>query len=555
FARTCELTQKHAQQVEKEFTTVNKLGLAKQRPKHHQNHEKPLTHKNCRNCGRKWPHEGGQKNCPAYNKTCNSCGKANHFASVCKSKTTQPRQVKTKPKQKLNFRKHVHTIQDESASEDDYVFISAISRKGMPVFEIEISGRHTEILADSGASVNILPEQVYNALPTQPALEPCMNRIFPFSSSQPLEVVGKLQAKVQYKDTSRIVSFVVVKTTEIPIIGWNTCQALGLLKAVNKLQKEDITDEFSDVFSGLGKLQDHKVKLHIDETIQPVAQKYRRIPFHIRKQLDKHLNKEEEMGVIEKATGPTPWVSPLVIVPKPKNPDEIRVCVDMRAPNTAIRRERHSTPTLNELSTTLADAKYFSKLDLNQGYHQLELNEESRYITTLATHRGLYRYKRLNFGINSAAEIFQEVIRQTLNGLPGVINVSDDILVYGKSKEVHSQNLRKVLERLRSKNLTLNKKKCEFMKPSIEFLGHIFSAEGFKPCPSKLQEICEMPTPTCASEVRSLLGMMNFCGAHFIPDYATLTYELRRLTQKNTAFKWTEKHDEALRILKIHCLY
>ncbi|GFN86957.1 presenilin [Plakobranchus ocellatus] len=192
FARTCELTQKHAQQVEKEFTTVNKLGLAKQRPKHDQNHEKPLTHKNCRNCGRKWPHEGGQKNCPAYNKTCNSCGKANHFASVCKSKTTQPRQVKTKPKQKLNFRKHVHTIQDESASEDDYVFMSAISRKGMPVFEIEISGRHTELLADSGASVNILPEQVYNALPTQPALEPCMNRIFPFSSSQPLEVVGKL---------------------------------------------------------------------------------------------------------------------------------------------------------------------------------------------------------------------------------------------------------------------------------------------------------------------------------------------------------------------------
>ncbi|GFN82396.1 hypothetical protein PoB_000890200 [Plakobranchus ocellatus] len=148
-------------------------------------------------------------------------------------------------------------------------------------------------------------------------MELCMNRIFPFSSGQPLEVVGKLQAKVQYKDTSRIVSFVVVKTTEIPIIGWNTCQALGLLKAVNKLQKEDsrkgmlvfeieisgrhteiladcgasvnilpeqvynalptqpalelcmntcasTSDQFSDVFSGLRKLQDHKIKLHID---------------------------------------------------------------------------------------------------------------------------------------------------------------------------------------------------------------------------------------------------------------------------------------------------
>ncbi|GFO38518.1 RNA-directed DNA polymerase-like protein [Plakobranchus ocellatus] len=220
--------------------------------------------------------------------------------------------------------------------------MSAISRKGIPVFEIEISGRHTEILADSGASVNILPEQVYNALPTQPALEPCMNRIFPFSSSRPLEVVGKLQAKVQYKDTSRIVSFVVVKTTEIPIIGWNTCQALGLLKAVNKRQKEDITDEFSDVFSGLGKLQDHNVKLYIDKTIQPVAQKYRRIPFHIRKQLDKHLDKEEEMGVIEKATGPTPWVSSLVTVLKPKNPDEIRVCVESSKHCNQKRKTQHT---------------------------------------------------------------------------------------------------------------------------------------------------------------------------------------------------------------------
>ncbi|GFN83090.1 Zinc knuckle domain containing protein [Plakobranchus ocellatus] len=267
--------------------------------------------------------------------------------------------------------------------------------------------------------------------------------------------------------------------------------------------------------------------------------------YSIPHQLDKHLDKDEEMGVIEKATGPTPWVSPLVIVPKPKNPDEIRVFVDMRAPNTAIRREKHNTPTLNELSITLADAKYFIKIDLNQGYNQLELNEESRYITTFATHRGLYRYKRLNFGVNNAAEIFQEVIRQTLNGLSGVINVSDDILVYGKSKEVHNQNLRKVLERLRSKNLTLNKKKCEFMKPSIEFLEHFFTAEVFKPCPSKLQKFGEMPTPTRTNEVRSLLGMMNFCGAHFIPGYATLSYELRRLhrkTQRSNGLRSMMKH-------------
>jgi len=219
----------------------------------------------------------------------------------------------------------------------------------------------------------------------------------------------------------------------------------------------DITRQYHDVFTGLGKLKDHSVHLHIDKSVQPVAQRYRRIPFHMRKQLDEHLDKEMELGVIEKATGPTPWVSPLVIVPKPKSPNKIRVCVDMRAPNKAIKRERHNMPTLDELATLLSGAKFFSKLDLNQGYNQLELDEESRFITTFATHRGLYRFKRLNFGVNSAAEVFQEAIRQSFYGLPGVVNVSDDILVFGKDQQSHETNLKGVLERLREKNLTLNR--------------------------------------------------------------------------------------------------
>ena len=92
---------------------------------------------------------------------------------------------------------------------------------------------------------------------------------------------------------------------------------------------------------------------------------------------------------------------------------------------------------MDEIIVKLNGAKLFSKLDLNQGYHQIEIKEESRPITTFSTHKGLRRYKRLNFGISSAAEVFQNIISQQIQDIPGTINLSDDILVFGKDDEDH----------------------------------------------------------------------------------------------------------------------
>ena len=134
----------------------------------------------------------------------------------------------------------------------------------------------------------------------------------------------------------------------------------------------------------------------------------------------------------------TPWVSSLVVVPKPKTEGQIRVCVDMRQGNVAIVRERHITPTITELVNDLNGAAIFSKLDLNQGYNQLELEQSSRYITTFSTHLGLWRYKRLNIGVSSAAEVFQNAIRETLSGISGAINISDDILVQHRKSTIRT---------------------------------------------------------------------------------------------------------------------
>ena len=125
----------------------------------------------------------------------------------------------------------------------------------------------------------------------------------------------------------------------------------------------------------------------------------------------------------------------------------------MRQANKAVKREHHVTPTVKEMTGYLNGARGFSKLDLNQGYNLLELAPVSRYITTFSTHMGLMRFKRLKFGISSAAEIFQNVIRETLERIDGEINISDDILIFGKTLEEHDHNLKAMFQRLREKGL------------------------------------------------------------------------------------------------------
>ncbi|CAB4033208.1 Hypothetical predicted protein [Paramuricea clavata] len=221
----------------------------------------------------------------------------------------------------------------------------------------------------------------------------------------------------------------------------------------------------------------------------------------------------------------------------------------MRQANQASKRERHVTLTIKEIIGDLNGAKVFSKLDLNQGYNQLELAPESRYITTFGTHLGLMRYKRSKFGISSAAEIFQNVIRETLEGIPGALNISDDILVFGKTQNAHDHSLEAVFQRLKERGLTLNKHKCEYGKDKLEFYGYVFSGDGIAPDPKKIDDIVNLQTPTSASEVRSLLGMTNYC-SRFIPDYATKTDPLRKLTHKDQPSEWTSQHDSAVDQLK-----
>ncbi|KAK8773388.1 hypothetical protein V5799_012079 [Amblyomma americanum] len=152
-------------------------------------------------------------------------------------------------------------------------------------------------------------------------------------------------------------------------------------------------------------------------------------------------------------------------------------------------------PTVDDIIVVFNGSIVFSNLDIKNGYHQLELDTPSRQLTTFSTHVGFFHYKRLNYGISSAAEIFYNTIRQVLNGIPNILNVSDDIFVFGQTKQQPGASLEAVLHRLQEAGLTLNEKKCHFHQGELKFFGLIFSAGDVRPDSKKVEAFLQIKTP------------------------------------------------------------
>ena len=146
--------------------------------------------------------------------------------------------------------------------------------------------------------------------------------------------------------------------------------------------------------------------------------------------------------------------------------------------NKAIIRERHPIPTIEDELLDLNRATVFSKINLKWGFHLIKLEEDSRAITTFITHRGLYRYCPLMFGITSAPEKYQKTISDVLAGYSIVANIADDLVIYGTDLAEHNSNLRKVLTLLEEQGLTVNGEKCQLRLPMLTFFGHELSTRG-----------------------------------------------------------------------------
>ena len=236
------------------------------------------------------------------------------------------------------------------------------------------------------------------------------------------------------------------------------------------------------------------------------------------------------------------WASPIVCVPKKDG--SIRICGHFKVSiNRVLLDNPYPLPDTEDVFATLGGGTLFSKIDLSNACQEKELTADSQHYLTVNTHKGLYAYQRLTYGIASAPAIFQSTMDQILQGMDKVYCRIDDILIRTEPHE-HLQVLDEVLTRLEKHGMLAKRSKCEFMVPSVEFLGYRVDGEGRHPTDEKIAAIKGAPSLKNVAELRSYLGLLNYYG-NFIPSLSTLLQPLHELLQKEVKWAWTEECEKA----------
>ena len=534
-----------------EGSGVNKMdSKGKRRPFNRQPEAKA---KRCDRCGYD-EHLGPKSTCPALSRECNICHRTGHIASKCSSRP---------PVRKLDFKAR----EDSDTESDGYTSKIDVLRVGSQVSLMKVTTNGVEIRwqPDTGTQKDIWDtDQLRRYEKEQGRQEELQHTdisLYPYGSETSLTVMGKFPAKLNAGDIEIATTIYVTKEkSTYPLLSEESAVALGLIayneefvvrhvaQKPGSTMQEEVIKAYPDVFADrIGKYTARQVEIMVDKTVAPVVQKARRIPVNLLEKAEDKVSQLLDQDIIEyfPDNEPRTWVSPPVIAPKPNG--DIRFCIDMRLANKAVMRPFTQIPTMDDVTTKFSGAQRYSKLDLKEAYHQLELTPESRNITTFYGPDALYRYKRLNFGTKSAQDILQIEMQNLLAGIPNQVNLSDDILIGGSAEE-HEKSLRQVLTKLNDNGITLNTKKCTVDVEEVGFVGLVFNAQGIKPDPKNVWNLKQVSQPTSQSELRSFMGMAGY-SMTFIPNFAQIAHPLRELA-KGKRWSWPDECQAAFEKLK-----
>ena len=265
------------------------------------------------------------------------------------------------------------------------------------------------------------------------------------------------------------------------------------------------------------------------------------------------LDRMENAGIILKydsISGPTPeWLNSFVTERKPNG--SLHICIDPADLNKHIVCPVCNLYTLDEIIDKLKGSLFFAVFDTTKGFFHIPMDEKSKLLTAMLTPCGIYIYNILAMGLADATDIFEICIQQLLQDLQGMLNIADDILVFGRTESEFNTNVISFLDRCVQDDIHLNPDKVKMNTDSVQFFAHVLTKDGLQPDESKVKLILDWPIPENQKELQQFMGSVNYL-SKFLAFLSDLCAPLQLLLSKDTEFIWTDTHTIAFNHLKEH---
>lgn len=325
---------------------------------------------------------------------------------------------------------------------------------------------------------------------------------------------------------------------------------VGPLTTNQGAQFRQLLLEFADLFAkDMTQLGNTDLVVHriFTDDVPPISSRPYMVPRNEQIFINEEVQRMLDNNLIRESS--SPWASPVVLVNK-KNGKK-RFCVDYRKLNAVTKKDKYPLPRIDEMLDSLAEAAYFSTLDLMSGYWQVKVHPEDREKTAFITRYGTYEFNVMPFGLCNAPATFQRLMNRIYQGIAYdyVVVYLDDTNVFSRTFEDHIRHLREVFTRIRNAGLKLNIEKCNFWMKRLTFLGHIIEEKGISPDPDKITAVQHIQPPQNITQLRAFLGLAGYY-RRFIKHFSSIANPLNQLLHKDNAYDWNAQCQSAFDELK-----